>query len=268
MGMLRTLAAPEGSGVSKKNQFLMYKQTPVQGVEFQTSHPGLKRDLKKAFQKYRGRVFSMELMEQITRDMKNFLVKRRVLLPRLTGPFFKTTGQKVVLSYRIGHPYRYGFVFKGNTFFDNHTRLLPKNIYFKLFGDPHFIRKVFLNVTETYLKQGFARVDLSHSIVEDSKGFVRTVYIVLKEGPRMKIKKIHFFGRFSRTPGFYRGVLRKHSGPLFRKSVFHWRDMEEGITNLVNSLKNEGYLKAQAYFKTRLRGGGDRFPGGCGCVSQ
>ena len=58
---------------------------------------------------------------------------------------------------------------------------------------------------------------------------------------------MNLFGQFSRPDKYYKDFIFDYSGPLIRKKLFYNVDIQTGLTNLVNSLKNEGYLQAQAH---------------------
>ena len=59
------------------------------------------------------------------------------------------------------------------------------------------------------------------------------------------------FGQFSKSDKYYINFIYNYSGPLIRKGLFYNIDIQKGLKNLVNSLKNEGYLNATAHARIK-----------------
>ncbi len=233
-----------------QNPRAFQKQNTVVSIDVQTENRFLLPLLKKILRGYKNKTASPSLKEDISKALQAFWIQNKVLLPKVKGPFFKRTKSGVVLFLRVKEDYRYGFVLRGNQSLTR-SDLLPGDIWFKLFNDKNFFRKLRLYFTEAYLKRGYSSMEMDYQVRTDKKWYLKTVYMVLKEGYVQKIKNLNMRGRFSRPARFYIKLLKKYSSRTLRRRVFYNLDMEEALQSVVNSLKNEGYLKAEAYFTVK-----------------
>ena len=218
----------------------------INSITIKTENKKLKSDITKILFKYNNKVFSKKLSDKIYKTILSVLLKKKILDPKLTQPFFYFTDNKIDISYEIKNPYRYGFILKKNKAFQRY-HLLSKKHYKKYFNNNQFIRKILLQIKRAYLKKAYTNISLDYEIKTDEKHFIRTVLITVDEGKQTKIEKIQIFGKFSRKNKFYINLIKKHSSSLVQKKMFYNVDVQKGVKNLVNSLKNEGYLEATAY---------------------
>ena len=195
--------------------------------------------------KYKNKAFSQKLSQDIHASLLSILKNQKILLPQIAGPLFSFTPEGLSISYKINHPYRYGFVLKGNKklLFD---QVLSHKVYEKYFDNSQLIRKTLSHIKESYLKKGYAQVQLNHYINTDEKHFIKTVFISIQEGHKVKIGKFRVFGQFARPAKHYIRLLRSLSSPLIRNRVFYSPDLQQGLKSLTNTLQNEGYLSARA----------------------
>ena len=218
----------------------------INSINIKTENKKLKSDITKILLKYNNKVFSKRLSDKIYNTILSVLLKKKILDPKLTEPFFYFTDNKIDISYEINNPYRYGFILKKNKAFQRY-HLLSKKHYKKYFNNNQFIRKILLHIKRTYLKKAYTNVSLDYEIKTDKKNFIRTVLITVDEGKQTKIKRIQIVGKFSRKDKYYISLIKKHSSFLIQKKLFYNVDIQKGVKNLVNYLKNEGYLEATAY---------------------
>ena len=220
-------------------------ETTIQHIEIQTAHIVLKESIQDRVSKYKNRVFSQKLSEQIQNEILQSLQEKKILLPQVAPPRFSFEKGKVSIVYAIKNPYRYGFILKGNKEFNRYTLSLKKQ-YIKYFNNNQLIRKLVLYIKTAYLKKGYKNVQVSYNIQIDSKHFIKSVFISIDEGVKTKIHDIKIFGQFSQPEKYYVKFLRKHSGLLIKKNFFYEEDIKKGLQNLVHALKNKGYFKARA----------------------
>ena len=218
----------------------------IHNINITTINKKLKSELTKTQLKYENKNFSKKLSDEIYDTILSILKRKKMFLPEVTGPLFNLANNKLNISYTINNPYQYGFILKGNKALDRH-QLLSKKVYKKYFNNNQLIRKILSHIKQSYLIKGYADIQLNYQLKLDNKYFIKTVIITVNEGQRTKINKIKIFGQFSRPHEYYIHFIRNHSGPLIQKKLFYNLDIQKGLKNLVNSLKNDGYLEATAY---------------------
>ena len=220
--------------------------TVIVNINIKAKNTKLKSNITKKLSKYKNKKFSKKLSDEIYDEILSSLKIKKILLPEITGPVFNLTDNKLSITYEINNPYRYGFILKGNKTLDRYQLLSKKN-YKKYFNNHQLIRKILSHIKESYLKKGYTNIHLSHRIKTDNKNFIKTAIILIKEGRQTKVDGVKILGQFSRPDKHYINLIYKYSGSLIRKGLFYNIDIQKGLKNLVNSLKNEGYLKATAH---------------------
>ena len=220
--------------------------TIIFNIDIKTKNKKLKTDVVQKLAKYKNKKFSKDLSHKIYTEMLNILKTKKILLPKITGPSFFLNNNKVNITYTINNPYKYGFILKGNKVLDRHQLLLKRN-YEKYFNNHQMIRKILSYIKSSYLEKGYMGVNINHQTQTDNKNFLNTVLISIKEGAQTKIEEIKIFGSFSRKEKHYIKLLKNYSSSLIQKNLFYNADFQVGLKNLVNSLKNEGYLNARAH---------------------
>ncbi len=222
-------------------------RTIILNIDIKTDNKKLKNDIVKKIFKYKNQVFSNELDRKIRNEILDTLKTKKILLPDLEGPSFSLGNKKADISYTINNPYKYGFILKGNTIFDSY-QLLSKKTYQKYFNNNQLVRKIISHIKTSYLKKGYMNTQVIHQKTKtDNKHFLKTVVLSIKEGSQTKIEQIKIFGQFSRKDSYYINFLSDYSGSLIQKKIFYNADIQAGLKNLINALKNEGYLKATAH---------------------
>ena len=221
-------------------------QENLYSVMVNSENQQLSKHINKQLNKYKDTLFSKVIEREITENILSILKDKKVLLPDLNAPVFYKAGEKLKILYKINNPYQYGFVLIGNKNVMR-SHLISKDHYIQFFNNSQLIRKVLFNIKEEYLKRGYANIELSHEIKTNEKDFIKTVYISIKEGQLVKIKDIHLSGEFSRSADYYVQFIKKHGGSLVQRNYYYNQGLQKGLKNLINLLKNTGYLSAKGY---------------------
>ena len=237
---IHSLEQTEKQNTSKKQNIT------IGNINIETENKYLKQYIIKKISKYKKRKVTKKLSDEIHEKILFLLKKKNILLPKIEGPLFSFTNNKLNIVYTIYHPYKYGFVLVGNKNLNSY-QLLSKKTYKKYFNNNQLIRKVLSHIRRIYLKEGYANINLDHQIKIDYNNFIKTVFIPIIEGSQTKIEEIKIFGSFSRPESYYIRFIRAHSSPLIQKRIFYNQDIQKGLKNLINSLKNKGFLKATAH---------------------
>ena len=225
------------------------KPHTIQKITVLTENKKLQKSISRQLKSYITKSFSQKQINNISEDLEVFLKKRKILLPNFSPPELSITEKKVSIVYKINNPYRYGWVLSGNKSIDK-IHLISKDTYNRFFNDPQLVRKTLFTIKEFYLSKGFANVQMSSKVKTNKKDFIKTVYIAVKEGSKIKIKDIKLSGQFSKNPKYYKSFIKKYSGALVKKNFFYNEGLQKGFKNLLNYLKNQGRLSAEGYLKS------------------
>ena len=218
----------------------------INHIKIETTNPSLQIFIEGQLEQYKNKNFSKKISEEIYDKILSILKLKRVLLPDISEPVWKTTKEGVYIIYKIKNPYKYGFILKGNKVLDRYQLLSTKD-YEKHFNNTRMIRKIISRIKNAYLKKGYMNVQVSHKTIIDDKNFIKTVILSVEEGKQPKISALRVFGQFSKPDKYYVKKILNYSGPLIQKRLFYNLDLQRGVDNLINLLKNEGWFKARAH---------------------
>ena len=243
------------------NHFVFSQQVPtnaknrrpqvIHGIEVDSENKQLTNYINNKISLYKGKRFSKTVRSEITEKIFSALKRKKILLPDLSEPTFYLIENELKISFKVGNPYRYGFVLIGNQNLSR-SHLITKEHYLQFFNNAQLIRKIIFNIRAEYLKRGYANISLDHTVKTDEKNFIKTVYISIKEGRPVKIENINISGQFSRPVDYYIQFIRKHSGTLVQKNFYYNEGLQKGFKSLLNGLRNQGYLSATGYLKASL----------------
>lgn len=219
----------------------------VSVVEFNTLNPYLRQRLQYRGHKYVHQALTSVVLQNIRLTSDEFLRNERFLSavigePEITYNEDRTSAR---LKYSIQDPYRYDrqvVGYKQLSIFDISRELNPPNTA-PSGGDP--ISEAAERIRKKYLASGFAHAQVSTEINEDSKQFLRKARILIYEGPRVLVGQLNVSGRISRNPQYYADLIRNNSSELIKSGYFSRIDIELGHKNLINELRNQGFLKAR-----------------------
>ncbi len=249
---LNSFSAPVDNQLKKPSSFTTSLAThnTIQKIKVITENKQLKSRIEKHLASYRGQVISSALKNTIRQKVFSLLQKKRFFWPNLNGPIFFSTPQGVIVSIFINHPYRYGWILKGNQHIPS-DQLITKKIKNQIFNHRKSEQKLIELIKTAYLKKGYFRVRIQSRTQTDSNRFVKTFRLFITEGPILKIKTIQITGRFSRPTHYYMRLIKKFNRVLIRNNFFYKNTWDKGVTSLKNQLKKEGYLQANLYSKIK-----------------
>jgi len=111
--------------------------------------------------------------------------------------------------------------------------------------NPNFHYEISQKIKSFYLELGYAQVE-TRVVLGKELNFHQKVTFNVSEGPRVQINSVRFIGQFTQENESYEKKFLKLSPKLIRSGFYNRRMVEEGLINLITTLWNEGYLKAQA----------------------
>lgn len=229
--------------------FLIDEREPclIEDVQVQTENADLKDRIERLTQRLKRKPLTTHGLESLRSKVNSFLHKNRFLKADLLGPdaTYNADKTRARLSFRLSEPFRYEFIVDGP------KDLTPAEVYRSLSPDTIERGAVDPNIEaadrirQTYLNRGYANVEVQSKVVEIPDSFSRRVKITVVENQRVKIKEIQVSGRVSRPSDYYEQFLRHNSSSLVKKGYYNRQDLEKGYENLLNELRNQGFLRAK-----------------------
>ena len=222
-------------------------QCEIQRISINGENPKLINNLNKSLDRFIGDPLSNQTLEGIQRRIDDFFTGKRYLQVQLAEDeiSYNSDKTKATLKYTLNNPYRFEFIFYGNDSFSTSEllRALKIDEINREGDDP--TTKIIQNLKAYYLAEGFAHVQISYTINDEQKDFVKQLKIDINEGPKVRIREIEVSGRISRPSKFYENFVKKNSTSLVRTGYYNRNDLDLGYKNLITSLHNEGYVRAK-----------------------
>ncbi len=153
----------------------------------------------------------------------------------------------IFVKFNIENPFHYEFDFNGNREITSAT-LEKKAMNLSEFysANPSLGLELAARMKAYYLREGFARVEInSEEKSDNNRKFLVKIFFTIDEGPKIKISKFGLTGHFSQAPDFYAEFIKGHSTELISDGYYNKEDVELGLENLINELRNRGFLLAK-----------------------
>ena len=100
-------------------------------------------------------------------------------------------------------------------------------------------------IKNAYQSFGFLKIKITKTAVK--KKWKEWIYLNISEGPRIRIAELKIKGLLSQPNSKYEEFIKNNSTNLIRKGFYNKKDLEIGYENLINHLKNQGYLQSKIY---------------------
>lgn len=219
----------------------------IESLEFVTENQGLREYLHRRVKRFLKRPLTTAAFQDLQSAIQESLLFERYLLSTVGKPEINYNDDRTQahLKYLIRNPFRYDHYFVGNSqlsVFDIVKTARVDEIQ-ATSGDPS--AEVSDRIKQRYLQSGFPHVQIKTTESEDPKAFKRAVTINIDEGPRVKITGFEVTGRISRPSKYYSQFIKENSSALLERGYYYRKDVELGYQNLINELRNQGYLKAR-----------------------
>jgi outer membrane protein insertion porin family len=230
-------------------EFKIDEKTPcrITRATIQSLNIPLQERLERFTYRLKGRALASDRVQDFRNRVLEFLQDNRYLKAELLGPEVKYNQDKsrAELVFQISDPLRYEFIPEG------FTRLNVSEIYQQL--NPDTIERGSLDpgaeaaerLKQGYLNRGFPNVEVNVKTVDFKADFIRRVILSINEGQRVRIKDIQFSGRMGRPNRYYAKFLRSNGSHIIARGFYNRRDYEKGYDNLINELRNQGFLHAK-----------------------
>lgn len=221
--------------------------TEIQQIVIQSPNVELNKALRKEIKGYIDEDFQDRELNELHKDMRSYLTKKRYVRADIVGPTLEFTKDEsgVTLTYRLDKVDRYTFQFEGVAPFNRSDVEDALDLDNYNSGSPAVGTELSAKIKNFYLLKGYARVEIEHEERPGDKIFEREIVFKVNEGPQVRLDKINLTGRFSKSESYYSEFITEHSSKTISKGFFNKDDLDLGVRNLVLELQNNGYLQAK-----------------------
>lgn len=234
-------------------------QTRIHKVRVLSENSNLEKDLQRILNRRQGAVFTDTMMAELRDDLRNFLSKNAYFRTDLVGPElqFNATGSEVSLSFKAENPIKYLVNIKGS------SQMRRGRVYSSLSLDqyfttnPNIASEMANRVKAFYLKEGYARAEVTSESRQGRSRFEYVVELIINEGPKVKIEKIEFAGEYSAKAEDYVEFILSNSSELIADGYYYKDDFDQGLKNFIVDRQNSGFLNARI-LSSRTSFGKDR----------
>ncbi|MCM2283061.1 MAG: FtsQ-type POTRA domain-containing protein [Bdellovibrionaceae bacterium] len=181
------------------------------------------------------------------KDLSDYFSQNRYLTARLSQPAitYNSDRSQAKLTYLIESAYKYEFLFDGIAYYEPGSILRQIDLD-KLAGlTTSPAADLADRIRKLYQNNGFPNIEVEYKekIFEESQRY--QIRFEIKEGKRVRIRKIEIAGNVSRPPAYYAKFISTHSSELVEKGYYNRAAIETGYENLKVELQNQGFIKAR-----------------------
>lgn len=222
-------------------------RTVIGDIEVLTANTELAKKLKRELRGYRKEPINDKTMSEMRADLRAFLSRERYYRTEVADPQIESqdNGTRARLVYQFRNVDRYFVEFEGNVKITNAQLLGMLNLPEFSSSNPNVGAELGTKVKTHYVNNGYARADVNVKDEAGKQPFERVIRMSINEGPRIKIRRIDWIGRYSPTPEQLTGFLMQHSSEVMADGFFVKEDLDTALKNLVTDRWNQGYLRAR-----------------------
>lgn len=219
----------------------------VTDVIFETPNKELAARARRIAKSLLNRPLSEQNVLTFHKSLNDMFSQNRYLTARLSQPaiVYNADRSQAKLTYLIESAYKYEFVFDGISYYEPGS-ILRRIDLDKLAGlTTSPAADLADRIRKLYQGNGFANVEVEYR----EKSFDETqryqIKFEIKEGKRVRIRKIEIAGNISRPTSYYSKFIVAHSSELVEKGFYNRAAIETGYQNLKVELQNQGFIKAR-----------------------
>ena len=214
----------------------------IETISIKTTNKVLKKKALAVTRMFHGEIFSDKVMLQIVRDLNQMFFKEKYLGASIESGDLKYNNKKtrVSFNYQINHAYKYEMYFYGNKY-------LSRSDILRILKDSTLTpssAKIQSRLINAYRDRGFAEVQVTESTRINQKTSTQSLIFNIKEGARVRIRNIKVESPLKKSSQYKKFIIR-NSSSLIKKGYYKEEGLQNGVNNLINHLKNNGYLRAQ-----------------------
>ena len=201
--------------------------------------------LQKKLLKFKNKPFSKIMQSQIEDNIKKHLILNKYKNSEIRFTSSKKN-KKIILNYKIIHPYRYHFILIGNK--QIHRKKLYQLLKFKnTIYQKNFIESVLSQIRMYYQSLSFNDIKLKSKIKKNNKKFIHTVNIYITEGSRFILSRISISDTASprRSHRLYMRLFRLYAADRIKRGYFIQKDFDRTMNKVVSHLRQLGFYSAK-----------------------
>lgn len=222
------------------------RPTQIQEIDFIGKNHDLMALLKRKTRQSLQDILTDASLKELQDEIDEILKKERAFMARRLAPEVLLNSQKnkAKIKFTIEEDTQFSFQITGSTQLSSLISLDETlDLSTVTLGNTNLVSDLTNRLRQYYLKKGYARVE----VLPEQKNlstFRKVINFQIKEGPVVKVEKIQFQGRISKSSEFYRKQLMQVAEPLIQKNFYLKEDLDKSLENLKLLLQNQGYLKA------------------------
>lgn len=208
----------------------------------------LNSSIRYALIKFRGQPIDKSVLKDLEKTITDLLIDARMLSAKITKitPIYNQERTSAKITVTIETALSYEFVFDGNTYFSAGNIIthfdLEKN-YLNYIKNSNLLIK---DVETMYREHGFGNVKVTTENIVYEKQRKNVILFRIEEGRQMRIKNIVVTGKITRSPSYYEQLIYGGLNEMNNSTLFVKANMDRAIEKVAITLKDEGYLKAEA----------------------
>lgn len=222
-------------------------RTTIQEFEILTGNADLAQRLKKVLRRHRSSPINDKTMSDVRADLRAFLSREHYYRTEISDPqvekFEGNTKARLVFQFKNAD--RYFVETEGNLKISTAELQAMMNLPEFSSSNPNVGAELGSKVKSYYVSQGYARVEVNVREDAGRQPFEKIVRLLINEGPRIRIRRVDWIGRFSKKAEEYTEFLMTHSSDVMSRGHFVKDDLETGLKNLITDRWNQGYLRAR-----------------------
>jgi outer membrane protein insertion porin family len=219
----------------------------VSDLTVETVNDDLTQRLKRYARRLKGRTLNSTSLIDFEKSVSEYLQQNRYLIAKISSPSitYSSDRTEAKISYSVDSPWRYEFFFNGNNFLSEGS-LIDRFDLDKFSGSisspaPDLAEKI----RRVYQSSGFTNVEVTYREKTLETLYKRQITFDIKEGARVRIRKIAINGTISRPEEYYASFMKASSSDLIGEGYYNRKDIDDGAKRLIKELQNQGYLRAR-----------------------
>lgn len=224
------------------------RSATLEDVVVLSQDQALNSNIRYVLSGYRGKAIDKTVMKDIEKSISEVLISDRMLGAKISKitPIYNQDRTSAKITVTIETALSYEFVFDGNKYFSAGNIIshfdLEKN-YLNYIKNSNLLIK---DVENLYRDSGFANVKVETENIVYEKKRKTVILFRIKEGHQLRIKSIEVSGKITRAPSHYEQMIYQNLGEMNNSTLFVKHKLDRAIEKVAVTLKDEGYLKAEA----------------------
>ncbi|MFN8847860.1 MAG: POTRA domain-containing protein [Bdellovibrionales bacterium] len=219
----------------------------IQDLEIRGKNPELLQKLKRFSQSFKKEILTDLKLKEIFAQLENLLKKERAYQTKILPPeiVLNANRDQARIKISLENDAQYSFELSGSTQLSSLTGLDEVLTLEDInLGNSNLISDLTNRIRQYYLTKGYARVEIL-PVQKSQSNYKINIDFQVKEGPVVKVEKITFQGRLSRSSKYYSRLMLNSSPESLQNFFYLKEDLDKAVEALKLTLQNQGYLQVQ-----------------------